>query len=584
MNIIAKKRTHDDYVEELLHINSDICVVGEFTGVMNHILHKCKICDYEWRATPNNILHGTKCPQCYKNNRTKTHETFCKEVYSINNTIKILSEYKNAKTKLDCECKICGHIWTPYPEVLLRGGGCPKCAQKLIGDKNKMTHEEFLSKLPPKTIECTKILGRYQTHNTKILCECNMCGYEWEASPTVLLRGSGCIKCGHISTANAQTKTHQQFVEELSLINPDIEILESYTKGSNKIKCKCLICNNIWEPCASSLLAGKSCPYCYGNHKLTHEEFLDKLPDKTKQNIEFLTKYVSAKIPIKCRCKICSHVWDTTSTNLYQGSGCKKCAGLIPKTNEEFLNSLSNNIIENISLDGKYINSKSVIHCTCKICGYVWDSTTNRLLLGNGCRKCANKQNGKNRMKSHEDFIKQVHILNKDVTVIDTYSGVNNKLSCRCNICNRIWETTPAVLLQGCGCSCCKIPLGEKHIIDLLEEHNITYISQYKFCGLKGVGGKLLSYDFYLPQYNLLIEFQGEQHKHPVEYFGGEERFKIQQEHDRRKYEYAKKNNINLLEIWYYDIDNIESILLQKINEVKENNLKLESVETTGVA
>jgi hypothetical protein len=41
-----------------------------------------------------------------------------------------------------------------------------------------------------------------------------------------------------------------------------------------------------------------------------------------------------------------------------------------------------------------------------------------------------------------------------------------------------------------------------------------------------------LSYDFFLPDFNLLIEYQGRQHFIPVERFGGEETFKIQLEHD----------------------------------------------------
>ena len=72
----------------------------------------------------------------------------------------------------------------------------------------------------------------------------------------------------------------------------------------------------------------------------------------------------------------------------------------------------------------------------------------------------------------------------------------------------------------------------------------------------------MLSYDFYLPQYNLLIEYQGEQHEKFVERFHkSEEDFIIQKEHDRRKKKYTKDNNIKLLEIWYYDYENIEEIL-----------------------
>ena len=75
-----------------------------------------------------------------------------------------------------------------------------------------------------------------------------------------------------------------------------------------------------------------------------------------------------------------------------------------------------------------------------------------------------------------------------------------------------------------------------------------------------------MSYDFYLPDYNLLIECQGEQHERFIRGFHEtEESFEKQLEHDRRKREYAKKNNIDLLEIWYYDMDSIEEILIEKL-------------------
>ena len=74
-----------------------------------------------------------------------------------------------------------------------------------------------------------------------------------------------------------------------------------------------------------------------------------------------------------------------------------------------------------------------------------------------------------------------------------------------------------------------------------------------------------LSYDFYLPQYNLLVEVQGEQHERPIRQFGGEEQFQKQIEHDKRKREYAKSHGYKLLEIWYYDYNNIEEILNREL-------------------
>ena len=70
-----------------------------------------------------------------------------------------------------------------------------------------------------------------------------------------------------------------------------------------------------------------------------------------------------------------------------------------------------------------------------------------------------------------------------------------------------------------------------------------------------------MSYDFYLPEYNLLIEYQGQQHYEPVEHFGGEEKFRIQQERDKKKRKMAQEKNIELLEISYLDYDKIQNIL-----------------------
>ena len=75
----------------------------------------------------------------------------------------------------------------------------------------------------------------------------------------------------------------------------------------------------------------------------------------------------------------------------------------------------------------------------------------------------------------------------------------------------------------------------------------------------------MLSYDFYLSKYNLLIEYQGIQHFKPIDIFGGENQFKIQQEHDKRKREYIELHRINLLEIKYNENVN------EKLNEYFNN-------------
>ena len=117
-------------------------------------------------------------------------------------------------------------------------------------------------------------------------------------------------------------------------------------------------------------------------------------------------------------------------------------------------------------------------------------------------------------------------------------------------------------------CPVCSKSKGEQKISLFLRTLNIDYIQEKTFDSLEGLNNGNLRYDFYLPKHNLLIEYQGEQHER---YIKGLHKtystFERQQEHDRRKRKYAKENGIKLLEIWYWDFDNIEEILLRNCVE-----------------
>ena len=77
-----------------------------------------------------------------------------------------------------------------------------------------------------------------------------------------------------------------------------------------------------------------------------------------------------------------------------------------------------------------------------------------------------------------------------------------------------------------------------------------------------GTGDGQLSYDFSIPDEKygyILIEYNGIQHYEAVDYFGGEEQFKKQKEHDKRKRDYAKKHGYKLITV-KYTYDTYESV------------------------
>lgn len=73
-----------------------------------------------------------------------------------------------------------------------------------------------------------------------------------------------------------------------------------------------------------------------------------------------------------------------------------------------------------------------------------------------------------------------------------------------------------------CGCPKCSISKGEELIINILKDYNVEYKYNYKIdidTNINNYGYALI--DFYLPEYNIAIEYNGEQHYVAKDYFGG---------------------------------------------------------------
>lgn len=100
---------------------------------------------------------------------------------------------------------------------------------------------------------------------------------------------------------------------------------------------------------------------------------------------------------------------------------------------------------------------------------------------------------------------------------------------------------------------------GEVKIENILKSKGVKYESEKRF---KDCRDSLpLPFDFYLPEYNTCIEFDGEQHHKVVEYYGGIDYLKDRIKKDKIKTNWCDKNDIKLLRISYDKIDDIDDIL-----------------------
>lgn len=217
------------------------------------------------------------------------------------------------------------------------------------------------------------------------------------------------------------------------------------------------------------------------------------------------------------------------------------------KTNEEYIQECKEKGLD-LPVE-EYINARTKINHKCKY-GHTYLQTPSDHLRGQRCPECYG-----NKQKTPEGYLQECKENGLDLP-IEEYKGSYTKIKHNCKN-GHTYSQTPHNHLRGRGCPVCNESHGEKYIRNYLDVYNIKYVPQKRFQDLKDKN--YLSYDFYLPDYNILIEYQGIQHYEEAEFFGGKEQFKVQQFHDKIKRDYAKDSGYTLLEI-YYTLDTQEKV------------------------
>lgn len=186
------RKTHAEHVAEIAAKNPNVEVLEEIINVNKKVLCRCKICSHEWDAKPSNLKLGKGCPACA--GKKLTHADYVAAIAKVNPNIEILGEIKNAKTKVLCRCKICGHKWSARPSNLKRNRGCPECKKIKVADACRKTHAEHVADIK-KANPYIEILGEITDSDTKVLCLCLACGHKWDALPSNLKAKHGCPRC-----------------------------------------------------------------------------------------------------------------------------------------------------------------------------------------------------------------------------------------------------------------------------------------------------------------------------------------------------------------------------------------------------
>ena len=276
--------------------------------------------------------------------------------------------------------------------------------------------------------------------------------------------------------------------------------------------------------------------------------------------------------PIHGECK-------TKVVNILQGHQCCSCSRVLAlkKKNETTLKQRQDDLYlkaldacnkkgyELVSKKEDIVNNKTYIIYKCPVHDLQKMRISN-LINGRGCPDCSIDTKSEKYRLSPDEVEQRISVLGGKLLNKEDYANRSKRnLIIECAYCGTPFTTSLVLFTQHGGqmCDNCKDAesIGERRIRNFLELNNILFEQEKWFSDCRDI--KPLPFDFYLSDYNTVIEFDGKQHYEQGHFTHSH--LSYTQAHDAIKNNYCKENNINLLRIPYWDINNIETILKNKL-------------------
>lgn len=181
-------------------------LISDFISMQTKAELKCLKCNNIRRVSPIK-LSDHDCPYCTGKNWS--HDRFIYELNKIHgDKFNTLNKYRNSHYKIRIQCNECKFEWSVMPHHIINSkSGCPACASKKRGYSQRLTNEEFLTKMKRWHADDILVIDKYTTAKNKIQFKCNKCGHIWISLPN----GHGCPSC---TKSYAENLIHRILIEK----------------------------------------------------------------------------------------------------------------------------------------------------------------------------------------------------------------------------------------------------------------------------------------------------------------------------------------------------------------------------------
>ena len=400
----------------------------------------------------------------------------------------------------------------------------------------------------------------YKDSQTKVCIICHKTdafgrehGEFWQ-SPSCHTQGQGCPRC-----SGRKKRTREEFIAQARRVHGDKYNYDKvvYVNDSTKVTVTCKKHGDFQITPTNHIHSGQGCKYCAHDKtgersRLTQDEFITRATKvhDGKYNYDKV-EYRDSHTRVIIHCPKHGDFKQLPYQHL-NGHGCPKCATEVTilkesVSTEEFIKRAQAIHSQKYDYSQVVMNGMNEpVYIICPEHGGFWQ-VANTHILGHGCPICGYKENSRKRTKSLEIFIEEarsVHGDKYDYSVAE-YVNAKQKLAIRCKVHDTIFYQKPNAHLNGNGCPLCAQSHLEANVMRLLKNHGIHFEAEKTFDWLAHKGRLFL--DFFLPDYSLAIECQGEQHFHACDYFGGAASYRITKKRDELKKRLCEEHGIKII-------------------------------------
>ncbi len=398
----------------------------------------------------------------------------------------------------------------------------------------------------------------YKNSKTKVTIICPDHG-AFSQTPNSHQQGNGCPNCAAQllrTLAKKRRVGNKEFIKAAKKVHGNKYNYDKVVYKTSKTKVT-IICpmhgEFLQNPYNHKI--GEGCPKCAPNKKLNTKDFIKKAINIHGNKYRYDdVEYRGSEKKVTIFCPIHGNFEQTPASHIStRARGCPACGGTKKLTNEQFIKA-AKKVHGNKYIYDKvdYQSNKKYVIIGCPEHGYFKQFPQNH--LRQGCSAC-----GGTKKLNNEQFIKAARKVHGNKYIYDKVSYKNNrtKVIIVCKKHGEFEQSPKTHVHLATGCPMC-LNKAEGKLADYL---NKLYIVHRRFW----IGRK--EYDFFLPDFNQIIERDGEQHYKKNNFFsrGDKDYLLKQQKNDLLKTELAKKKGYKIARIPYWltdeevkrEIDNI---------------------------